>query len=167
MPCIFMKQLLLSLMVVLSTTVFAQVEITEATFPQLGDTLRTATDNFPENIDLLTAGPDQAWDFTSLSSATFNETIYLDPSEGSAGDDVPNANLLVMGLAGESYYQVTDTELRLLAGKGQDPAGLGIEALVPFSPALIERRAPLNYEDMNSVESDALFAFRQRRFEFV
>jgi len=152
-----MKRLLPLIFCAFSLNIFGQITITNSTFPELGDTLRTATDNFPENIDLLEAGADKAWDFTSLSSATSNETIYLDPSEGTA--DVANANLLTMGIAGESYFQTTDTELRLLAGKGQDPAGFGIEALVPFIPPLIERRAPMNFADVNMAESDAGLAF--------
>lgn len=155
-----MKQTLLFLFCcAFSTGLLAQVEINNDVFPALGDTLRTATDAMPTGIVPGSSGADKTWDFSSLSADFSTETIYLDAAEGSAAADLPNADLYTDLGGAETYYQVTATQLRLLAGKGTDPTGFGVEALVKFTPPIIERCAPMNFGDVNSSESNASFAF--------
>lgn len=155
-----MKQLLLFLFSgVLSTGLIAQIEVTNATFPALGDVLLTSTEFNPEGILPGDSGAEVTWDFSSLPFLTSDETTYLDAAEGSAAGELPNADLLETGIAGETYYQTTDTEFLILAGKGTDPTGFGVEALVRFNPPIIERRAPMNFGDIHTSESDASFAF--------
>lgn len=155
-----MKQILLLLLsCAFSTGIFAQIEVTNATFPALEDTLLTVTTFSPANLSPGDSGAEVTWDFSSLSGGNDNETIYQDAVEGSAAAELPNANLLVNNLATETYYQKTDTEFLILAGKGEDPTGFGVEALVRFMPPIVERRAPMNFGDVNTTESDANFAF--------
>lgn len=142
-----------------STSLLAQIEVTNDNFPVLGDTLLTTTDDMPTGIEPGDTGADQVWDFSTLSGNISNEIIYQDAVNGSAAADLPNADLFTDLFGAETYYQTTDTELLLIAGKGTDPTGFGIEALVKFTPPIIERRAPMNFGDVNSSEANASFAF--------
>jgi len=155
-----MKQTLLILLsCAFSTGLLAQIEVTNSTFPNLGDTLFTVTTFGQAGISLGDTGAEVTWDFSTLADGNDNEIIYQDAADGSAFDELPNADLLNISTAGEAYYQVTDTEFLTLAGKGEDPTGFGVEALVRFMPPIVERRAPMNFGDVNTSESDASFAF--------
>lgn len=151
-----MKVILRSTLFFLLTIPFAQAQITitSAYFPAVGDTLKTATDNLPDGIDLGNPGGPQTWDFTSLQAPFTSNTLFLDPSVGGAFSSFLNADLMVL-LAGdnETYFNVTSNRLEYLGYYGSDPIGLGLSLVVRYSPVLVERRAPLNYQ--NAYESTA------------
>ena len=155
-----MKQTLLFLLFsLISIGGFAQITVTNATFPVIGDTLVTATSVITSGIDIGTPGADKTWDFSTLASQNINTVVFQDADLGSAAADVPNANLFTEVLGTENYYQSTSTSFSLLAGKGNDPIGLGIEALLRFVPPIINRRAPMNFGDVNTSEANTSIAF--------
>ena len=153
-----MKQTLLSLILCAFTVgLFAQIQVTSDNFPALGDVLITNVDNTP-TVSPGDSGADKTWDFSTLDGEEMNTITYEDAANGSAAGDLPNADLFTSFVGAETYYQTTDTEFLLLAGKGTDPTGFGIEALVEFTPAIVERRE-MSFGDVNSSESNASFAF--------
>ncbi len=143
------------------TQINAQITVTEASFPDLGDTLRTAIDAMP-SVDLLGPGGDQEWDFTSLSGIVQEQVVQLADS-GEFFDEFPEADLLITSAAnidaGEFYYDKTSTTYSNMGFVGPDPANFGLNVLARLDPPLTERRAPMNFFDVNTADTDITIAF--------
>ena len=133
----------------------AQIVVTDATFPAVGDTLKTATDLAPSGIEITGGNGPHDWDFSSLSIGVMSETVYQDASDGMVSDELPTATHLVIDgtTGGEAYFRITAEKMELLGANGDDPTGLGVNALFKFSPPLMQRRAPLEFPSTH--ESDA------------
>ncbi len=138
----------------------AQITVTAATFPVIGDTFKYALDLAPNGADFFTPpGGSQMWDFTSLKFGETFETIYRSPSTGQYKSDFPGAELLTIGANGESYYDVTNSKIQLLGYAGGDPTNFGLNVLARFAPPIIERRSPMNFFDINQQTSDLSLPF--------
>ena len=127
----------------------AQITITANTFPSPGDVLLYATDNNPQGIDVVTnAGVTNfLWDVSKLKVGQTSKTTY---QPANAGVNLPNftgADMVVIGQAGESYYNKTATKFEFMGYSGSDPLGFNLNVLARYSPVLVERKAPLNYND--------------------
>lgn len=147
------------LAVTLSLT--AQITITSATFPAAGDTLRTATDLAPAGIAITPVGGPQTWDYTSLNATTREVNAFRPAAEGSASANFPGAELVTISDVGaEVYFDVSATAFSILGISGGTGMGGGfpVEADFRYSPPLVERRAPLNFFDINQSQSDATIA---------
>lgn len=128
----------------------AQITITDSTFPSAGDTLRFALDNNPQGIDVVPmAGvTNHLWDFSSLKVGQTGSTIYRSPMAGMQFVQFPGADMVVLGQGGrESYYNKTTTKFEFPGFAGADPAGFGLQVVAKYNPVLVERRAPLKYND--------------------
>lgn len=138
----------------------AQITVTSAYFPAVGDTLKTAADNLPSGIDLGNPGGPQTWDFSSLQGPFNTNTTYKDSEEGGAFSSFLNSQLMVE-LPGdaEAFYSLSPTKFEYLGYYGTDPIGLGINLVVRYSPPLTERRAPLNYQNVYETTSNLLLPF--------
>ena len=156
-----MKHILLFLFLISGSYLSAQTEITDAIFPEAGDTLFTAVDNLPSStIEITAAGGDQSWDFTALQAPFTRQTLVLDASEGDFSASFPNTNLVYKsGLNAETYYSVSDDEILLVGFTGADPVGIGVELVTKFDPAYTSQRAPLNFFDVNQFESNLNIPF--------
>jgi hypothetical protein len=153
--------ILTSLSLLFFFAIQAQITITDAYFPQAGDTLKTAFDGMPSGIVINPPGgsTDQSWDFSSVQGVS-RQVVYLPASEGDASAEFPSADLVILlDPVGETYYKTTATTFELIGYQGLDPANLGITLLVHFNPSLIERRAPLNFIDFGSSSSAILIPF--------
>jgi len=139
------------------TGLSAQITVTNATFPLVGDV-------FQNNIDVngalpnlfLMPGFNLTWDFSGLQTDLTSTTNYLHPSAGTRFADFPGADLLVIKAGREWYYNVTSGRVELLGYYGIDPVGIGINLVVPISPPFDERRAPMNFFDINAESSGIL-----------
>ncbi|PHN04610.1 T9SS type A sorting domain-containing protein [Flavilitoribacter nigricans] len=143
-----MKQIQLVILCFFVYTLQAQITVTNATFPAVGDTLLTGTDNMPANIQIGTPGPDREWNFKSLQSPLVLRTVVRAASEGDAAGNFPSADLVFkLNDNAEGYYRVTNSALELIGLSGTDPLNLGIEITPKLNDPQIERRAPLQYGD--------------------
>ncbi len=134
----------------ITTALTAQITVTNASFPSVGDTLKTAFDGMPTGIDVGLSGTDQNWDFTSLQGIT-RENIILPASEGDNFNSFPSSDILTgLDPIGELYIDKTDSRYEQVGYAGLDPAGLGINVVVRFSPGILDRRAPMTYPDVNT-----------------
>ncbi len=157
-----MKQSILLVFLVLGMIDLARAQITITTddFPVVGDTLFTAVDNLPANIDLQPTNGEHSWDFSSLQAPFTRRRVVREASQAPAAALFPNADVVMeSGTTGDGYYNVSNGRFELVGFFGTDPLGLGFEVATPFSPAYVERRAPLNSFDVNQMESALLFAF--------
>ena len=141
-------------------SLLGQISISSDYFPAIGDTTYTAIDNLPSGISIGNPGPNQSWNFTTLQAPFSRRTIYRASSSGNYFGEYPNSELLAELVENaESYYNVTSTRFELQGFGGSDPLGLGIEALPRYDPPLVERWAPLNYEDEHASEASISYAF--------
>lgn len=147
----------------------AQISVTDATFPVLGDTLRLATDHSPVGINALTPpGGNQAWDFSSLQADLTHEFVYKAASEGSASSSFPGADLFVtFDNDTEAYFNVTTNNFERLATLGPDPAGIGLTLLNVFNPPITERKAPLAFFDISQQSTGMLLPLHPAAFPTV
>jgi len=127
----------------------AQITITDNTFPSAGDTLKFATDNNPQGIDVMNSAgvTNFFWDFSDLKISQTTQTTYRPTSAGINAAKFPSADMVVISQAGESYYNKTTTKFEFLGFSGTDPVGFGLNVLAQYSPVLVERKAPLKYLD--------------------
>lgn len=144
----------------LASMVQAQITVTSAYFPAIGDTLKTGTDNLPSGIDLGNPGGPQTWNFSSLQAPFTNNTAYLNAEDGGAFSSFLSSDLMVeLPGQSEAYYNLTANKLEYLGYYGTDPIGLGINLVVRYSPPLVERRAPLNYQNVYESTANLLLPF--------
>jgi hypothetical protein len=153
--------LLASALTVLASITTAQITITNATFPAAGDSLVFAVDENPVGLNPATPpGGPQTWDFSALDKDEVFSTVYRDASTGNNFFRFPGADLVVINQAGETYFNVTNNQFEVLGFSGSDPANLGLQIdAAKFVPALIERRAPLNFFDINSPSTSLRLTF--------
>jgi hypothetical protein len=156
-----MKRMLLAIFSALYLSASAQITVTSTTFPSAGDTLRNAVDDNPSSsINPATPpGGGQVWDFSSLQAAQTSETAYLAASQGGSVSDFPGADLVIIGQAGETYFNVTNSKMEALGYAGADPAGFGLDVLAKFSPPIAERKSPLNFFDISQQTTDLSLPF--------
>ncbi|HHJ51231.1 MAG TPA: T9SS type A sorting domain-containing protein [Phaeodactylibacter sp.] len=129
----------------LSLSLMAQITLTTENFPQAGDTLFLAVDNAP-TVTLTGPGGPYEWDFTTLQAPFTTEVVYRPASEGSAYDQLPDADMVVtLPAGGEAYYSVENDELLNIALNGAAPGGLGFDLLMRLDPPLVERKAPVQF----------------------
>ncbi len=138
----------------------AQITVTNAMFPQVGDTLYTAIDNMPNGVAITAPGGPQSWNFAGLQAPFTRQNIVRSAATGSAAGVFPSADaLLSLGNNGEGYFNVTSTRFELVGFSGTDPVGQGVQVQARYNPAEVYRRAPMNAFDVNSAQSALLVAF--------
>ncbi|MCC6281654.1 MAG: T9SS type A sorting domain-containing protein [Saprospiraceae bacterium] len=145
-----MRRMLLALFTALCFSSSAQITITASTFPAVGDTFKIAFDLNPDNIQVATPpGGNQLWDFSGLEVSQTDQVVYQAANAGINSMSFPGAELAVIGANGETFYNITNNQVQTLGYAGADPANLGIQVLAKFSPVFVERRAPMNFFDIN------------------
>jgi hypothetical protein len=127
----------------------AQITVTDATFPVAGDTLRYAYDENPVGFNPATPpGFNQTWDFSGLVKDKTERVIYRAAITGIHVADFPGAELVQQGATRETYYNVSSTKFEVMGYAGAD-AIFGVEVIEHFGPPYAERKAPLNFFDIN------------------
>lgn len=151
--------LLASVLSALCFTATAQITVTNATFPAAGDSLSYAVDNQPLGMNPATApGGSQIWDFSTLQKDDQSSVVYRPASAGSQVASFPGADLVITG-QGETYFNVTNTKFEVLGYAGADPAGLGLNVVTKFAPAIIERYSPMQFFDLKNQTSNLNLVF--------
>ncbi len=155
-----MKQQVITLFVLLCLSFLtkAQITVMGSSIPEVGDTLRTMVDNFPQMIEPGSTGGNQTWDFTGLTAPFMRETIFQPAGDGSASDQFPGANAVTLPNASvENYYVLSAHSIHEVGVYGMDPTGLGLDVVGRYSNPLLIKRTPLNYGDDDQLETDLTF----------
>ena len=146
----------LLMVVLLNKSLTAQITITNASFPAVGDTLNEAVDNSPA-INNGAAGGNQVWDFSGLKANLIRKNAVRPASEGTSAASFPSANLLFKQLgAGNSqqqYMKSSTSKVEYIGYNGSLQGGLGSNIIAVFNPTEIMRRAPLKFFDNNVTNS--------------
>lgn len=146
----------LLMLVIFNKNLAAQVTITNASFPAVGDTLNEAIDNSPA-IDNGEVGGNQVWDFTSLKANIIRKNAVRPASEGSDSASFPTANLLFKQLgaanAQQQYMKSSTSKIEYIGYNGSLQGGLGSNIIAVFNPTEVMRRAPMKFFDNNVTNS--------------
>jgi|GEM_PF-293608 len=144
---LYMKNLLLGFLLFSTCSLTAQITITEASLLEVGDTLRVQNDFLVDDISVTAAGPDQDWDFTSLTSGVINESIVRDPSEGIFAAQFPSANLLInLTDSVENYLLRSSTQVADLGFRGRVSGADFLDVTAKYEVPYITQRADVSYE---------------------
>lgn len=123
----------------------AQVTITSATFPKIGDTLRTATaDNISGNLTMGNVGGPQTWDFSALNMGQKSSQVFSSPSAGKDAAAFPESNLLVKNGEQELYLKSSANKIEALGFSGNNPF-FDAPLLIKYSKRPVFRTAPLTF----------------------
>lgn len=158
-----MKQMLPALLFLTHFSLsFAQITVTAATFPGANDTLRYATDIMPAlslNALITPPGGPQTWDLRQVVANQSTEIVYRPANTGSNASSFAGAELLSRNNVNETYYNVTTTRFENMGYAGLDQFGLNLQVVSRYSPALVERRAPMRFFDINQTTADVTLPF--------
>jgi len=140
---------ILGLLLMSLAGVKAQITISSAVLPSVGDTLKTAVDNLPSGIDVGEPGGNKMWFFNGLQAPFVNETVIRSPNQGSASASFPTATYFINIQNGiEAYYRVNAGKVYNLGFAGSLPGDLNLNATGKYNaPGLIERTTPLRFMD--------------------
>ena len=124
---------------------FAQIKITNATFPKPGDTLKTIfTANVPGGLQMGSTGGPRIWDFSQLKNGFKQREIYTLPSSGKDAAFFPDANLLMISDGQEFYIKSTDQMMEGL-GIGGSNEFLDTSIVIKYNKRPILRKTPLEF----------------------
>ncbi len=152
--------MLLALFTALCFSSSAQITITAATFPAVGDTFKIAFDLDPANIQPATPpGGNQLWDFSSLEISQTDQVVYQPSAAGVHSMSFPGADLAVISANRETYYNITSDQMQVMGYAGGDPTNLGIQVTANYNPVVVERRAPMNFFDINQQSTNLTLPF--------
>ena len=140
---------LLFILFLISGFINAQITVTNASWPNAGDTLHISIDNSPEYFIVPAQSTNAIWDFSVLKEDENADAVFHNASEGDNFSEFPNAELYINTNVGEVYYSKSTTKFELLGLVG-DFTGLGFPTPVKYNPPNVERRSPMKYFDVNS-----------------
>lgn len=156
-----MRRMLLAVFSALCFGAYAQITVTSATFPVAGDTFHLAFDDAPPAGIMVATPPggNQLWDFSTLQVASTTNIIFRPANAGMNASYFPGAELVVIGQAGETYYNVTNDKVEALGYAGEDPSGFNLDVVAKFNPPIVERKSPLMFFDISQQTSNLTLAF--------
>jgi len=127
---------------IINIGLIGQTEITNASFPEPGDVLKTLTAARPAGDFIGGSGADQTWNFSNLTAQFEAEEEYLDLAGAEFDSLFLNATTyLSLQGQGEAFYESTDTEFSFLGFGGIDFIGLGFGSNLVYTDPFVERRA--------------------------
>lgn len=131
-----MKHAYPALLFVLPLSLSAQIQITSADMPMVGDVVTRYLDTLPE-FTPGGDGPDQTWDFSSALQDIEQVNTFVDPATTTNGDQFGEANL-ALTTDGNNYTYIANNASQMTAdGFSGDPFGDGTFNIVaPFDPVL-------------------------------
>ena len=151
-----MRLLTLLIFTFYSVVLSAQITVTNAVFPQAGDTLAVDVDLTVDEALITAPGGDQSWDFTNLSADFSTTQFVLDPVASGNDTAFTSADIVIQSELNQtlSFYRTTPTRFEQIGAIGPDPLGFGLQFSTAISPADVELEVPLMFFDQNLTSSD-------------
>lgn len=133
------------LLVVASAVSNAQITVTNAVFPRVGDSYYyDAIDSLTQTVLVTPASTSaQTWNYSTFRNVrSQTEDIFApSPSDPTFTSRFPTADYITSFAGLEAYVDITSTEVNILGGKGD--LGLGTPTVANFSPTRLLRFAPM------------------------
>ncbi len=137
----------------------SQIIISNSYFPVKGDSLKFYTDDSPADYDLSVQGGNQNWDFTSLVNKNPSFRAFADAKICDVDKKFTDAELCETTNGFSVFYNVKANVFEKIGEQGEFNQGLPIPNATRYSPAQIERRAPLKFFDFNNSKYNQNFSF--------
>ncbi len=152
-----MKKILLSTIALLFALILnAQITLTSADLPSVGDAFISVIDSNSISADTLTPGANGAnlsWDFSNLQNTNYDTVLFIDPASTPYAADFPSANLVQKTRGSYSFLNKTSSIL--------EAVGVLFDTLkINFSDNLTFFQLPTNYGD--NFTDDAMFSTKMR-----
>jgi len=143
-----MKYWIIIASLLIGATITAQITITTATIPEIGDELEYTTfADYQDTTSYRASGEDMTWSFDNFVGVATNTESYFDISGNALADTFPEANMLLEFGGFESAAVRTDSSISLIGVIVNDFTGLGVEANVNLEEGFTLRQAPFNFGD--------------------
>lgn len=140
-----MKRLLINVLILFNFGMLqAQITISTADLPKIGDTIVLAADTMPSGIVVGgSKGQGQHWDFSMLNEHSTSPRFYMLPSE--TPYSFPYSDLaLKESDTSYSFFEYNNDIYKMVGRAG---TVLGSEYHIIFNPYLLITNLPLNYDD--------------------
>ncbi len=146
-----------------SASLTAQITLTNSYFPNAGDSLvvSNVAPQFLTTARVTAGGANQTWDYTALrylNTPTVRQVSkFLDAATDTAAIRLfPGVDLVVKANATQTAcYNKTTTRFELMGFNGAATAGLGLPLVAAYTPTVLERRAPLVYNNIRTTTRSA------------
>lgn len=134
----------------------AQITVTNAVFPEVGDTLAIDIDLTVDEALITAPGGDQIWDFSNLSADVNTTQFVLDPVASGNDTLFTSADLVIQSEVAQTltFYRTSATRLEQIGVIGPDPLGFGLQFSTTVNPAEVELEVPLMFFDQSLTSSD-------------
>jgi hypothetical protein len=142
---------LVYLLVIFCSNLFAQIIITNSTFPKVGDSLRYYTTQ--KNIDVTQQGGNQVWNFATLDRSNLTTHVYQQAKALDTLNQFSDASIAVKRGEVIVFYNAKATTFERLGEKGTidiEELGMALPSFTRIRPTLIERRSPMKFFDVNT-----------------
>lgn len=138
----------------------AQIVVNNASFPKVGDQLRTYTTDQVENVRIGDAGENKIYDFNNLSGGQLVVQRWMDKSTGKNQALFPDANVVVKvdSSEGELYAKILSSRIELV-GFTSDEFIFASDLAINYKTRPIFRRSPMFYETNSRSEGSFFIAF--------
>jgi len=138
----------------------AQIVVNNASFPKVGDQLRTYITDQVENVRIGESGENKTYDFSNLSGGELVVQRWLDKSTGKNQALFPDANVLVKvdSSEGELYAKILSSRIELV-GFTSDEFIFASDLAINYKTRPVFRRSPMYYETNSRSEGSFFIAF--------
>lgn len=149
-----MKHINTLVFILLTASSFAQITVTNATFPRAKDTLWTASVIDPTSVSVPMAGANMLWNYENVQLGFAQSIAFDNAANGQSAADFPQAELVARdALNSEIYYDVFGNRIDEL-GRGGLNFGFGdLPIVVQYAEKPVFRRAPISYNDVFDTRS--------------
>ncbi|MEM7575232.1 MAG: T9SS type A sorting domain-containing protein [Bacteroidota bacterium] len=151
----------LCLALLTSQLLLAQITVTTDIIPLVGDTLYTTRAQDGQTVDLISTGGPHNWDFSAVVAGG-DQVRLVEESDPNNPDDAqfPNADAKVsFGEGTYNYYRISNNQLDLIGNIGSVALLPDFVVATPFSPAYVDRRAPMDFIDQFDNTANLVVAF--------
>lgn len=135
------KIYLLVIAILMMANLNAQITVTSANVPQIGDTIHSHGVAMP-SISVQHGGANQTWDFSSISGASAGATNFVPLSGSTLPTTFPQSNIVELSGGSEIYYKKNTSEYSLVGTYSPGSTRL----IIPNSRDFL--KFPITYNDV-------------------
>ncbi len=139
------KALFASIVLSLTLSSFAQIVISSADMPLVGDTIQTATDTLTPGFTIGSAGVNQTWDFSAATPDRINTTYVQSPASTPYAANFPTSNRALTQNFSEYVMGRVTAQKYENQGLTGDFLNTGVPLVVQLSPVNDVYRFPTQY----------------------
>ena len=126
-----MKKTLLSILSLAAvSSLSAQVTVTSADFPGIGDQVTLINDTMP-TVSIGATGTGATWDLSGIMQHSINNNVFIDPATTTFSTDFPTSTVVLEGAAQDTYFTNGATEATI-DGLAGDPLGTGLSIALVY-----------------------------------